>query len=235
MSRIVIMSGDDELFGLVRYILKCEGFQVAPLLEPSSSLRQIKRLRPDLLIVDSPVPTRSIDDICEAIRCIKSYSANVRILVLMPTNGSEISLRVPTNADGYLTRPLDPTQLVARVNFLAQERRASTEARSVIRVDDLIIDPAAHKVVRGGALIPLSPLEFRLLHYLASHPNSVCRRDELIHEVWRHTHHRSDSVDVKIRHLRDKIEIDRRRPIYIMNVRSLGYMFRIEGRTSERC
>ena len=229
MSRIVIMSEDDELFGLVRYILKCEGFQVAPLLKPSSSLRQIRRLRPDLVIVDSPVPTPPIEDICEEIRCIKSYSADVRIMVLMRTNGNEISLRVPANADGYLTRPLDPTQLVARVSLLAQKRQASTEAGSIVRVDDLIIDPAAHKVVRGGIPIPLSPLEFRLLYYLASHPNSVCRRDQLVHEVWRHTDHRSDSVDVKIRRLREKIEIDPHRPIYIINIRSLGYMFHIEG------
>ena len=187
MSRIVIMSGDDELFGLVRYILKCEGFQVAPLQKPGSSPRQIRRLRPDLVIVDSVVPTRSIEDICEEIKCIKSSSANVRILVLMRTDGNEISLRVPTSADGYLTRPLDPSQLVARVNSLAEKYEPSTEARSVIRVGDLIIDPAAHKVVRGGLPIPLSPLEFRLLYYLASHPNSVCRRDQLAHEVWRDT------------------------------------------------
>lgn len=229
MSRIVIISGDDELFGLVRYILKCEGFQVAPLLQPGSAPRQIRRLRPDLVIVDSAVPTRSIEDICEEIKCIKSSSANVGILVLMRTAGNEISLRVPTGADGYLTRPLDPTQLVARANFLAEKHEPSTEARNVIRVDDLIIDPAAHKVVRNGVAIPLGQLEFRLLYYLASHPNSVCRRDQLVHEVWRDTHHRSDSLDVKIRCLRDKIEFDRRRPIYIVNVRSLGYMFHIEG------
>ena len=205
------------------------GLQVAPLLKPGSSPRQIRRLRPDLVIVDSVVPTRSIEDICEEIKCIKSSSANVRILVLMRTDGNEISLRVPTSADGYLTRPLDPSQLVARVNLLAEKHEPSTEARSVIRVGDLIIDPAAHKVVRGGLPIPLSPLEFRLLYYLASHPNSVCRRDQLAHEVWRHTDHRSDSLDVKIRCLRAKIEMDPRRPIYITNVRSLGYMFHIEG------
>lgn len=226
MSRILIIGEGQEVFELVRYILIREGFQVAPILKAASKLQQIKSIVPDLLIFDSIVPRLSRTDIWKEIRTDKSL-ANVPILVLLRVNQTARAFGSAAKIDAYLKRPLDPRQLVARVDSLIRRRADFGEPESPIRLDALVIDPAAYRVERAGKIVPLSVLEFRLLHFLASRPNTVCRRDQLLNEVWRDSHTTPRTVDVCIRHLREKIEDDPNEPVYIRSVRAVGYTFQM--------
>src|ERR1700680_1785065 len=110
----------------------------------------------------------------------KDTLAALPILILLRNKETTSDLRSTANVDAYLKRPVDPGQLIARVHSLIRRRTDSAEPESPIRVDALVIDPAACRVERAGKIVRLTLLEFRLLHFLASRPNTVCRRDQLL-------------------------------------------------------
>jgi len=226
MPRILIIAEKDEVFALLRHILSQEGFQVAPILKPSSSVRQIRLLLPDLLIIDSKVPTLSKKDIYSRLRSDKSVAA-LPILVLIGAGESVDTCRFSTGVNAFLKRPIDPGKLITLIESLIQDSRELTAPSKPITAGSLTIDPVPLRVLRSGKSVALSFLEFRLLHYLASRPETICRRDQLLKDVWRDLHTTPRTIDTCIRHVREKIEDDPNQPIYIKSVRGLGYAFQM--------
>jgi phosphate regulon transcriptional regulator PhoB len=226
MKRILIIEDDRDIVELVRYNLANEGFQVSAAFDGGTGLNTLKKTPPDLLLLDLMLPKLSGLEICREIR--RDDSLN-RLPILMLTARGEEADRVvglEMGADDYVTKPFSPRELLARVKALLRRAAPPTDSPRVIEVGKLAIDPASYRVSHSGKPVPLSTLEFRLLYYLASRPNRVFTRDQLLDAVWGTDRFVTPrSVDVYVRRLREKIEADPENPSHLKTVRGAGYLF----------
>lgn len=229
MTRILIIEDDIDIAELVRYNLDKEGFRVASAHDGASGLVQLRKSSPDLVILDLMLPKMSGLDICREIRRDPELE---HLPVLILTARGEEAERVEgleIGGDDYVTKPFSPRELVARVRALLRRTGRgdkALEAEETVAVGPLTIDPSSYRVTRAGKSITVTALEFRLLYYLASRPNRVFTRDHLLDAVWGSDRHVTPrSVDVYIRRLREKIEADPERPIYLKTLRGAGYLF----------
>lgn len=227
MKRILIIEDDKDIVELVRYNLEKERFQVTAVSDGLSGLAQVRKSPPDLLLLDLMLPKLSGLEICREIR--RDTSLN-RLPILMVTARGDEADRVvglELGADDYVTKPFSPRELVARVKALLRRvEPPAAEAEKTIEVGKLVIDPSSYRVTRAGKPVPLSTLEFRLLYFLAARPNRVFTRDQLLDAVWGAERFVTPrSVDVYIRRLREKIEVEPEKPAYLKTVRGAGYLF----------
>ncbi len=226
MKRVLLIEDDRDIVELVRYNLEREGFQVASATDGATGLAQVRKTPPDLLLLDLMLPKLSGLEICREIR--RDQSLN-RLPILMLTARGEEADRVvglEMGADDYVTKPFSPRELGARVKALLRRTEPASEAPRVIEARGLTIDPSSYRVTRDGKPVTLSTLEFRLLYYLATRPNRVFSRDQLLDAVWGTERFVTPrSVDVYIRRLREKVESDADHPAFLKTVRGAGYMF----------
>jgi two-component system phosphate regulon response regulator PhoB len=235
MKRVLLIEDDRDIVELVRYNLEREGFQVAAATDGASGLAQIRKTPPDILLLDLMLPKLSGLDICKEIR--RDSTLN-RLPILMLTARGEEADRVvglEMGADDYVTKPFSPRELGARVKALLRRTEPTNEPRRVIEARGLSIDPSSYRVAREGKPVTLSTLEFRLLYYLATRPNRVFTRDQLLDAVWGTERFVTPrSVDVYIRRLREKVENDADHPGFLKTVRGAGYMFESEGQAEKQ-
>ncbi len=235
MKRVLLIEDDRDIVELVRYNLEREGFQVNAATDGASGLAQVRKTPPDILLLDLMLPKLSGLDICKEIR--RDTSLN-RLPILMLTARGEEADRVvglEMGADDYVTKPFSPRELGARVKALLRRTEPTNEPRRVIEARGLSIDPSSYRVARDGKPVTLSTLEFRLLYYLATRPNRVFTRDQLLDAVWGTERFVTPrSVDVYIRRLREKVEVDADHPAFLKTVRGAGYMFESEGQSEKQ-
>jgi two-component system phosphate regulon response regulator PhoB len=220
---------------LVRYNLEREGFQVASAMDGASGLAQIRKTPPDILLLDLMLPKLSGLDICKEIR--RDTSLNKLPILMLTARGEEADrvVGLEMGADDYVTKPFSPRELGARVKALLRRTEPVNEPSRVIESRGLTIDPSSYRVTRDNKPITLSTLEFRLLYYLATRPNRVFSRDQLLDAVWGTERFVTPrSVDVYIRRLREKVETDADRPAFLKTVRGAGYMFESEGQSEKQ-
>jgi len=231
MPRILVIEDDRDIAELVRYNLEKEGFQVTCSADGVAGLAQVRKLPPDLLILDLMLPKLPGLEICKEIR---RDSALGRLPILMLTARGEEPDRVvglELGADDYVSKPFSPRELVARVKALLRRAAPAAPEPRPIEVGDLRIDPTSFEVTRSGMPIVLSAMEFRLLHFIAARPNRVFTRDQLLDAVWGDERFVTPrSVDVYIRRLREKIEADPDAPTFLKTVRGAGYLFQSHAR-----
>ena len=230
MKRIQIIEDDRDIVELVRYNLANEGYDVQSSPDGISGLAQLRKSPPDLLMLDLMLPKMPGLEICKEIR--RDPSLN-RLPILMLTARGEEADRViglEMGADDYVTKPFSPRELVARVKALLRRTEPAAEVERPIEVGKLVIDPSSYRVTRSSKPLTLSTLEFRLCYFLASRPNRVFSRDQLLDAVWGTERFVTPrSVDVYVRRLREKIEEDPEHPVYLKTVRGAGYMFESGG------
>lgn len=228
MKRIQIIEDDTVIGELLTSMLQAEGFSTGWAREGSAGLQDLRTGRPDLLILDVLLPGLSGLDIC---RQIRSDRALKRLPVLMLTSkGSETDrvLGLELGADDYLVKPFSGAELVARVRALLRRAAPSDDAEPLVKAGDLVLDVDSLRVTLGGEEVPVTALEFRLLQFLASHPNRVFSRDRLLDAVWGEGHFVAPRiVDVYIRQLRQKLQARPGAPELIKTVRGAGYIFEL--------
>lgn len=225
MARIIILSQNSELFEFVAHALLREGHQVRFLHRSRVSLTSISTWLTDLIIVDAATSLRAAEGLCVGVRDSHTLD-RLRILIVRPPSGS-IHRRIrASGGQACLDRPLRPGSLIARVQALLDSKTATNASGKVV-AGDLVIDPISYRVARSGRRISLTVSEFRLLYYMASQPGVVCRRDRLLRVIWDNPRVSSCTVDVFVRHLRQKIEEDPRCPRFIHSERGKGYRFDI--------
>jgi len=226
MRRILIIEDDKDIVELVRYNLEKEDFQVLATADGVSGLMQVKKSPPDLLLLDLMLPKLSGLEICKDIR--RDASLNRLPILMLTARGDEADrvVGLELGADDYVTKPFSPRELVARVKALLRRAEPVGEPTKSLEVGKLVIDPASYRVTRAGKAVPLSTLEFRLLYFLASRPNKVFSRDQLLDAVWGSERFVTPrSVDVYVRRLREKVEPDPENPAHLKTVRGAGYLF----------
>jgi len=226
MKRILLIEDDKDIVELVRYNLEKEGFQVVAASDGLTGLGQLKKSPPDLLLLDLMLPRLSGLEICKEVR--RDASLNRLPILILTARGEEADrvVGLELGADDYVTKPFSVRELVARVRALLRRTEPSGEAEKAIEIGPLHIEPASYRVTSAGKPLVLSTLEFRLLHFLASHPNRVFSRDQLLDAVWGTERFVTPrSVDVYVRRLREKTEANPRHPRYLKTVRGAGYLF----------
>jgi phosphate regulon transcriptional regulator PhoB len=226
VKKILVIEDDKDIVELVKYNLEKEGYQLLAAADGSAGLAQLRKAPPDLLILDLMLPKLSGLEVCKEVR--RDDALNRLPILILTARGEEPDrvVGLELGADDYVTKPFSPRELVARVKALLRRVEAAGTGEKLIEVGQLKIDPAAYRVTRTGKSIPLSTLEFRLLYFLAARPNRVFSRDQLLDAVWGTDRFVTPrSVDVYVRRLREKVEVDPQKPSHVKTVRGAGYMF----------
>jgi len=223
VDRILVIDDDVELCSLVSEYLRPEGFQVESVHDGNSGLARALSGEHALVVLDVMLPRLNGFDVLRKMR------DSSRIPVLLLTARGEEADRVvglEMGADDYVTKPFSPRELVARVKALLRRAEPPGETPRVVETRGLMIDPSSYRVTHDSKPVTLSTLEFRLLYYLATRPNRVFTRDQLLDAVWGTERFVTPrSVDVYIRRLREKVESDADHPAFLKTVRGAGYMF----------
>ncbi|QGG47933.1 response regulator transcription factor [Heliorestis convoluta] len=228
MAKILVVEDDSNILELVKFNLEKEGHQVEEALDGESAIIKLQEELPDLVILDLMLPRLDGLEVCRRIRS-RSRSSNLPVMMLT-AKGEEVDkvLGLEMGADDYMTKPFSPRELVARVKaLLRRSHRGEASASGPIHVAELSIDVERYEVWINGRKQDLTPKEFELLRWLASNPGKVFNREFLLERVWGYDYYGdSRTVDVHIRHIRQKIEKDPSNPRYIETVRGVGYKFR---------
>ncbi|MCZ0940626.1 MAG: response regulator transcription factor [Caldilineaceae bacterium] len=227
-ERVLIVEDEPAVARGLEYALKQEGFEVFWAKTGAQALEMTKREQPDLITLDLRLPDMSGYDVCRALR---SQSHRQPILMLTARDEElDKVLGLELGADDYMVKPYGLRELVSRIRALLRRAYGELAAQSdtqVHRFEDLEIDLTHLEVRLEGEIVELTPTEFRLLHYLAARPNVPVSRSGLVEAVWGYEGDvNSDrTVDVHIRHLRQKIERDAANPTKLVTVRGFGYKF----------
>jgi len=227
---VFVLEDDSDISRLVQYQLERAGFAVKAYASIGSILQDAERSRPNLFLLDIMVPGGDGLDLCRRLRLNPTLSSVPIIFLTARAAENDRVQGLEMGADDYITKPFGTRELVARVRAVLRrfERPDTPEALSTLNVEDLAIDGSAMQLSVKGELIPTTATEFRLLDYLARHPGRVFSRDQLLDAVWGDTRFVTPrSVDVYVRRIREKIEIDPESPRYLKTMRGAGYRFEI--------
>jgi len=223
-ARVVVIEDDPDILELIEYNLRREGFRVATATGGRSGLAAIAREKPDLVLLDLLLPGLNGLDVCRRLRADAATRDLPVIMVTARGEESDVVLGLGVGADDYVHKPFSPKELVARVRALLRRSRdrERRRERSVVR-GPLRVDPSRHRVTIDGRRLALTPTEFRLLHFLASHPGRVFSRGQLLDRAIGDRAVVIDrNIDVHVRALRKKLGEHRR---LIETVRGIGYGF----------
>ncbi len=228
LSQIVFVLEDDaDIARLVQHHLEAAGFEAHLFYTPANLIPEAERTPPALFLLDIMVPGGDGLDVCRRLRNHTGLSTVPIIFLTARASENDRVLGLELGADDYITKPFSTRELVARVKAVLRrfERPASS---LVITFEDVIIDGGAMQLQVRGQAATTTATEFRLLEYLARHPGRVFSRDHLLDAVWGDARFVTPrSVDVYVRRIREKIEIDPENPRYLKTVRGAGYRFEL--------
>ncbi len=223
-SRLLVIDPDPSLRHLLSRYLGQRGYHV-DLAESAQQARQIfARANPDLVILDLNLPDGDGCQLCEQLQ----QGTGVFVLMLSRRcDEADMVAGLTRGADDFITKPFSLAALEAHIQAILRRKRIVEAAQQqCIEFERLVIDPVRRAVEFDGEAVPLTALEFDLLHFLASHPGRVWRRTELIQEVWEYEYVGDQRVvDVHIGQIRKKLERDPSHPSVIQTVRGVGYKF----------
>jgi DNA-binding response OmpR family regulator len=226
-STILLVDDEDSVQKLLTYPLERDGFRVVQARDGEQALRMFGDERIDLVVLDLMLPKVDGLEVCKRLRA----DSNVPIIMLT-ARGEELDkvLGLELGADDYITKPFSIREFRSRVRALLRRaglpRELAREAET-IESGELRIDPARRTVELAGEAVQLTYVEFELLTALASEPARVFTREMLLRALWGDAAYREPrTIDVHVRHLREKLERDPSEPEYIFTVRGVGYRFR---------
>jgi len=230
MKRILVVDDEPDIVALVSYNLKKEGFGVSAVHEGGEALDIVKKKDFDLIILDLMLPGIHGMEVC---RLLRSHQRTRDIPIIMLTAKGDEADRVrglETGADDYIAKPFSPRELIARVKAVLRRSGERKRPEDIITVGDLRINKTTFAATRRNEIVNLSATEFRLLTYLAGHRGRVFSREQLLNAVWTDDAAvEPRTVDVHMRHLREKLEDDPANPHWFVTVRGAGYRYSPKG------
>jgi two-component system, OmpR family, phosphate regulon response regulator PhoB len=222
-AKVLIVEDEAPLAEMLRYNLEAEGFRVSQAETGEEAEIVIAEEKPDLVLLDWMLPGASGIELCRRLRARIETKAIPIILLTARGEEADRIRGLTTGADDYVTKPFSLPELMARVKAIL--RRASPDRMAdVLRIGDIELDRAAHRVTRGLRDVHLGPTEFRLLEFLMESPGRVLSRTQLLDGVWgRDGYVDERTVDVHVG--RRKSLIRGNEPDPIRTVRGSGYVF----------
>lgn len=218
---ILVVDDDQRMRRLLRLNLENEGYRVVTAEDDPAGLERAELEPPDLILLDVMMPEM---DGFTALQRLREFS-DVPVVLLTAKGEEQDKVRgLDLGADDYLTKPFGPAELLARVRANLRRRQPGEVGPATISVDNLTINMARRRVIRGDQEIRLTPTEYKLLYELASNAGKVLLHSELLTRVWGPEYR--DQVDYLwsyVRYLRNKIEPDPAHPRYILSEPGVGY------------
>jgi DNA-binding response OmpR family regulator len=222
---VYVVEDDPDVSQLIEHNLRNVGYEVSAFFSGALVVSEAVVAQPSLFLLDIMLPGISGFDLCRQIRQHEQLSETPIIFLSARSQETDRLQAFDLGADGYITKPFSPRELIARVRNVL---RAQPEAphHEVIQLGGLEIDIASMTVRVEGQAVLTTVREFRLLEYLARHRGRVFTRDQLLDAVWKEGSFVTPrSIDVFVRRLREKIERDPRHPRYLKTLRGIGYRF----------
>jgi len=225
MFTLLFIEDDEAIRTALRLVLEDEGYEVAEAGDGETGITMFGQLDPDLVLLDLRLPDISGFEVCRAIR---RTSITPVIMVTAQTDTSDLVNGFDAGADDYVTKPVVPKELAARIRAALRRTQlvetSPSSGKSLSKIGDVEIDRNLGIVKKSGNEISLTKTEFRLLVEFADHPGMVMSRDQLLERVWGYEY-LGDSrlVDAHVRRLRVKVESQPDDPTMIVTVRGMGY------------
>ena len=225
MFTLLFIEDDEAIRTALRLVLEDEGYEVAEAGDGETGIKMFGQMDPDLVLLDLRLPDISGFEVCRAIR---RTSITPVIMVTAQTDTSDLVNGFDAGADDYVTKPVVPKELAARIRAALRRTQTieptPTSGKSLSKIGDVEIDRNLSIVKKAGTEIPLTKTEYRLLVEFADHPGMVLSRDQLLERVWGYEY-LGDSrlVDAHVRRLRVKVETQPDEPTMIVTVRGMGY------------
>jgi DNA-binding response OmpR family regulator len=228
--RILLVDDEQPIQTLLSFPLQRDGYEVVVAADGREALARYDEQPPDLVVLDLMLPRMDGLEVCKRLRA----KGETVPIIMLTAKSEEIDkvLGLELGADDYITKPFSMREFRSRVKAALRRSgmaRSDDNGDRPVEVRGLRIDPAKRTVTRDGAPVATTYVEFEILTALASSPGRVFTRDMLLSRVWGDSAFRDPrTIDVHIRHLREKIETDAKVPEFIFTVRGVGYRFRDE-------
>jgi DNA-binding response OmpR family regulator len=223
--RILLVDDEQSVQTLLSYPLRKDGYHVTSALDGREALERFEVGRFDLVILDLMLPKLNGVEVCRQLRRHSQVP-----IIMLTAKGSETDKvsGLEVGADDYITKPFSMREFRSRVKAALRRSRMTGQpaAEEPIECDGLLIDPGCRMVTLRGKEISVTYVEFEILSTMARSPGRVLSRETLLEHVWGASEYRDPrTVDVHIRHLREKLEKDPKEPEYLFTVRGVGYRF----------
>ncbi len=229
-ERILLVDDEADIVELLEYNLRQAGFSVVTSKDGNTALAEVRRQRPDLILLDLNLPDIAGTEICRRLR--RDPNTSSIPIMMITARGEEIDRVVgfELGADDYIVKPFSPRELILRIGAVLRRSIHPTASPGPmlerIEIGCLEIDVSQHRVIVEGEEIPLTALEFKLLYDFASRPGRVQTRDALLERVWGYSPGlETRTVDTHVKRLREKLGAARD---YIETVRGVGYRMRTD-------
>lgn len=230
MVRILVVDDEAAIQELVRYNLEQAGFEVQVAQDGPAALAKIEKELPDLIILDLMLPGIDGLEICRRLKSDRATAAIPVIILSAKNEELDKVLGLELGADDYVTKPFSPRELLARVKVCLRRLNLPTNdgvTQAEIRVGPFMMQVQEYRFYAHGQPVELAPKEFELMRFFLLNVGKVLRREFLLEKIWGYDYIADTrTVDVHVRHLRQKIEPDPGNPIYIETIRRVGYRFR---------
>jgi len=220
-TRILTVEDDERIRTAVKMALEDEGWEVEEADTGEEALQAFTRQPADVVLIDIMLPGIDGFDVCRSIRRVSDVPI---VMVTARADTHDVVAGLEAGADDYLTKPFAPKELSARIRALLRRARPAEVGVTHLRFGDLEIVPDEGVVLRSGVELHLTKTEFRLLVELASAPGRIFSRESLLEKIWSYGYFGDGRlVDVHVRRLRMKVELDPANPRHVITVRGLGY------------
>jgi len=224
-EKILVVDDEEHIRELIKFNLENNGFKVLCAEDGKEALRIAKEEVPQLVLLDLMLPEIDGYDVCKLIRRDNNISNMPIIMITAKTDELDKVLGLELGADDYITKPFSVRELIARVKAVLR-RTAVTKIDISYSFGNITVDFDKHEVTNNGKKIDLTLKEFELLEMLIKNKGRVMTRDFLLDKIWGYEYiGETRTVDVHIRHLRQKIEEDDKNPEFIETIRGIGYRF----------
>jgi len=226
-QRILVVDDDRQIVRLVQSYLQQSGFSVLTAYDGEEALHAIRREKPDLIVLDLMLPKRDGLEITRSLRGDQTLASIPILMLTARVEDLDKILGLELGADDYLTKPFNPSEVVARVRAILRRAGGALKPAPVIQIRGLRIDLDKHAATVDDRPLDLTPTEFDILHTLMQNADHAFTRAELIEKALGYTYDGLDrTIDSHIKNLRKKIEADPARPEYLETVFGIGYRLR---------